>query len=135
MKVMVVEDMFAHKLVAMYERMGKANRDIFDVWFFAEKNWPINAEIIRKRTDMPFKDFLQKCIGMLEKLPNRSILAGIGELLDVKQKDWVRIKLKSEAVFQLKLMLEHEKTITNTSKNVLIYTFFTYIFYDREKKS
>jgi predicted nucleotidyltransferase component of viral defense system len=34
MKVMVREDMAAHKLVAMFERMGKTNRDIFDVWFF-----------------------------------------------------------------------------------------------------
>src|SRR3989344_3181841 len=31
MKVMVKEDMFAHKLCAMYERIGKANRDIFDI--------------------------------------------------------------------------------------------------------
>ena len=31
MKVMVREDMFAHKLCAMHERMGKTNRDIFDV--------------------------------------------------------------------------------------------------------
>ena len=31
MKVMVKEDMFAHKLVAMYERLGKTNRDIFDM--------------------------------------------------------------------------------------------------------
>jgi predicted nucleotidyltransferase component of viral defense system len=109
MKVMVIEDMFAHKLVAMYERMGKANRDIFDVWFFAERNWPINTEIIRKRTDMPFKDFLHKCIEMLEKLSNRNILAGMGEILDAKQKDWVRMKLKNEVIFQLKLKLEHEK--------------------------
>jgi predicted nucleotidyltransferase component of viral defense system len=34
MKVMVQADMAAHKLVAMIERIGKSNRDIFDVWFF-----------------------------------------------------------------------------------------------------
>ncbi len=34
MLVMKKEDMFAHKLVAMTERTGMANRDIFDVWFF-----------------------------------------------------------------------------------------------------
>jgi len=109
MKVMVREDMFAHKLVAMYERIGKANRDIFDVWFFAQKDWLINKEIIEKRNGMSFKDFLQKCIVALEKLSDRNILAGMGELLDAKQKDWVRTKLKSEVVFQLKLRLEHEK--------------------------
>lgn len=109
MKVMIREDMFAHKLVAMYERMGEANRDIFDVWFFAQKDWPINKEIVEKRTEMSFRDFLQKCITELEKLPNRDILAGMGELLDAKQKDWVRAKLKNEIVFQLKLKLENEK--------------------------
>ncbi len=37
MKVMVIEDIFAHKLVAMYKRFGKVNRDIFDVWFLLKK--------------------------------------------------------------------------------------------------
>lgn len=109
MKVMIQEDMFAHKLVAMYERMGKANRDIFDVWFFGQKDWPINKEIIEKRTEMSFNDFLQKCIDALEKLPNRNILAGMGELLDEKRKAWVKAKLRTEVIFQLKLMLENEK--------------------------
>lgn len=109
MKVMIQEDMFAHKLVAMYERMGKANRDIFDVWFFGQKDWPINKEIIEKRTEMSFKDFLQKCIEALEKLPNRDILAGMGELLDEKQKVWVKAKLRTEVIFQLKLRLENER--------------------------
>jgi predicted nucleotidyltransferase component of viral defense system len=109
MKVMVPEDMFAHKLVAMYERMGKANRDIFDVWFFLQRDWPINKEIVEKRTAMPFKNFLQKCINILEKLPDRGLLAGMGELLDAKQKDWVRTKLRTETIFQLKLKLESEK--------------------------
>ncbi|MEX2054065.1 MAG: nucleotidyl transferase AbiEii/AbiGii toxin family protein [Candidatus Colwellbacteria bacterium] len=108
MKVMIQKDMFAHKLVAMYERMGKANRDIFDVWFFGQKDWPINKGIIEKRTKMSFGGFLKKCIEALEKLPNRDILAGMGELLDGKQKVWVKTKLKDEVVFQLKLRLENE---------------------------
>jgi hypothetical protein len=109
MKVMIREDMFAHKLVAMHERIGKANRDIFDVWFFLQNNWPINKEIIEKRTEMSFKDFLQKCIEVLEKLTDRNILAGMGELLDAKHKDWIRAKLRTETIFQLKLKLEDEK--------------------------
>lgn len=109
MKVMVREDMFAHKLVAMYERMGKANRDIFDVWFFAQKDWPINKEIIEKRTGMSFKNFLQKCIEALEKLSERNILAGMGELLDEKQKTWAKTNLKKDVLFLLKLKLENEK--------------------------
>jgi predicted nucleotidyltransferase component of viral defense system len=36
--------MFAHKLVAMYERIGKTSRDIYDVWFFLSERFPINKE-------------------------------------------------------------------------------------------
>lgn len=107
MKVMVREDMFAHKLVAMRERIGKANRDIFDVWFFLNNDWPVNKEIIEKRTGILFKDFLKKCVEALEKLPNRGVLAGMGELLDEKQKIWAKAKLRSEVIFQLKLKLEN----------------------------
>ena len=105
MLVMIREDMFAHKLVAMHERMGKANRDIFDVWFFLRNDWPINKEIVEKRTDMSFKGFLRKCVEALQKLPDRGILAGMGELLDDKQKAWVKVNLRKDTIFLLKLKL------------------------------
>lgn len=106
MQVMVREDMFAHKLVALFERMGRTNRDIYDVWFFLKNRWPINGEIITKRTNTSLKEFLLQCIRGLEKLPNRNILSGIGELLGEKQKIWARGNLKKETLFLLKLMLE-----------------------------
>ena len=37
MLVMVKPDMFAHKLMAMYERIGKTSRDIYDVYFLMIK--------------------------------------------------------------------------------------------------
>jgi predicted nucleotidyltransferase component of viral defense system len=109
MKVMIKEDMLAHKLCAMYERIGKTNRDIFDVYYFLHNNWPVNKEIIESRTEMSYKDFLQKCIDLLEKVSDRNILSGMGELLDEKQKVWVKTKLRSETIFLLKLALENEK--------------------------
>ncbi len=106
MKVMIREDMAAHKLVAMFERIGKTNRDIFDVWFFLKNNWPINEKIIEQRTGTTMQHFLQKCIDVLEKMGDRGILSGIGELLDTKQKAWAKEKLRSETIFLLKLKLE-----------------------------
>ncbi len=106
MKVMIRGDIAAHKMVAMFERFGTTNRDIFDVWFFLQNDWPVNKEIIEKRTGMLFKKFLEKCIDLLEKMDNSNILSGMGELLDEKQKDWARAKLRDEAIFQLKLKLE-----------------------------
>ncbi|NQU17527.1 MAG: nucleotidyl transferase AbiEii/AbiGii toxin family protein [Candidatus Saganbacteria bacterium] len=107
MKVMVKEDMAAHKLVAMCERIGKTNRDIFDVYFFLSNNWKINKEIVEKRAKMPFGKFMQKCIVLLEKMSSRNILSGIGELLNEKQKAWVKSKLVAETVFLLKLNLDN----------------------------
>ncbi len=108
MKVMVQEDMVAHKMVAMYERMGKANRDIFDVWFFLHNNWPVNKKIIEQRTNMSYQEFLQKCIEKLENLSDRNILSGMGELLNQNQKTWAKAKLRNEALFLLRLALSSE---------------------------
>lgn len=109
MKVMIKEDMFAHKIVAMYERIGTTNRDIFDVCFFLQNNWDINRKIVEKRTEMPFKEFLQKCIELLEEMDDKNILSGMGELLNNKQKAWAKAKLRTETIFLLKLKLENEK--------------------------
>lgn len=107
MLVMVREDMFAHKIVAMQERMGKTNRDIFDVWFFLKNNWPINKEMIEKRSGPTFEKFLDKCVEDLKKINNQDILAGIGELLDEKQKSWTKDNLIKDTIFLLRLKLEN----------------------------
>jgi len=109
MLVMVKEDMFAHKLMAMYERIGKTSRDIFDVYFFYKKGWDINKKIVEERSKMSFKETLAKCISMLEEMDNKHTLDGLGELLTEPQKDWARAKLKDETIFLLKLVLSNEK--------------------------
>ena len=109
MKVMVREDIFAHKMVAMYERGDTANRDVFDIWFFLQNNWPVNKGIIEKRTSLSYKEFLQKIIDELEKDEGRDMLSGMGELLETeKEKDWIRGKLRNETIFLLKLALSNE---------------------------
>lgn len=106
MRVMVQEDMVANKLVAMYERIGTTNRDIYDVWFFFHNHFPINTAIIERRTNMQYIPFLHKCIEALENVNDRTILSGIGELLTAKQKAWVKAKLKTETIFLLKLAIQ-----------------------------
>jgi len=109
MVVMTKEDMLAHKLCAMYERIGKTNRDIFDVYFFLHNNWHVNKKIVENRMNIPYKYFLQKSIEAIEKVTDRNILSGMGELLDTKQKSWAKSKLRTETIFLLKLALENEK--------------------------
>ncbi|MFA6554284.1 MAG: nucleotidyl transferase AbiEii/AbiGii toxin family protein [Candidatus Paceibacterota bacterium] len=109
MLVMVQEDMFAHKLMAMFERIGKTSRDIFDVQYFAKNNWPINRKIVEERSGVPYKEALEKCIAMLESMDNKHILDGLGELITDSQKDSARAKLKTDTIFLLKVMHDNEK--------------------------
>lgn len=109
MQVMVQADMAAHKLCALYERLGKTNRDIYDVSFFLRHNWPINKKIVAERMNMPYINFLKKLLENMEKFNDANILAGMGELLNEKQKTWVKNKLKSDLVFLLKLAVSDEK--------------------------
>jgi len=109
MLVMVQEDMFAHKLMAMLERIGKTSRDIFDVEYFAKNNWLINRKIVEERSGVSYKEALEKCIEVLEKMDNEHILDGLGELLTDAQKDSARAKLKADTIFILKVMHSSEK--------------------------
>jgi predicted nucleotidyltransferase component of viral defense system len=109
MQVMIREDMAAHKLCAMYERIGKTNRDIFDVQFFLSHDWPVNKKIVAERRGMSYQEFLKKAIAVMEKFNDNNIVSGMGELITEKQKDWIKAKLKSETLFSLRLALEKEK--------------------------
>ena len=109
MLVMVPEDMFAHKLMVMHERIGKTSRDIYDVWFFLQHRFPINKEIVEQRLKMTFDQLLQNCISQLEEMSNRHILDGVGELLTTSQKDWAKAKFREDVISLLKLRLEREK--------------------------
>lgn len=106
MLVMTKPDMFAHKLMAMSERIGKTSRDIYDVWFFLKNRFPINKEIIEARSGISFDSMLDKWISQLENLTNRKILDGIGEFLTPRQKDWAKEKLRQETIALLQLRKE-----------------------------
>lgn len=106
MLVMVKEDMYAHKLMAMLERVGKTSRDVYDVYFFEQNGWEINKTIVETRSKKPFKETLVQCIELLENMDNKHILDGLGELLTQPQKDWARAKLREEAVFLLKIKID-----------------------------
>lgn len=116
MNVMVEQDMVAHKMVALYERMGKANRDVFDVWYFLKNHASINIKIIEQRTGMSYSDFLKACIKGLEGLDKKQSLSGLGQLLTEQQKVWCKVHLIPDIVFLLRLALNSEESISNRSR-------------------
>ncbi len=106
LKVMVQSDMFSHKLCALLDRNTLTNRDVFDTWFFMQKQTPVNKEIVEFRMRMPFEDYLQKCIDQLEKTTDKGMLQGLGEILDPEMKKFVGSKLRSETINLLKFYKE-----------------------------
>ncbi len=102
MLVMVRKDIFAHKLVALLDRRGFANRDLFDLWFFFKNNWQINKEIVELRTKKKFKDYLKDCIKQVKGVNETYILQGLGEVLDAQQRKWVKNSLKKDLIFLMR---------------------------------
>ena len=106
MQVMVAPDMFAHKLCALLDRGEITNRDIFDSWFFMQKQTSINKKIVEIRMKMPLADHIQKCIDHLESMNDRGMLNGLGELMNEDMKKFVRTKLRIETISLLRFYKE-----------------------------
>ena len=98
MRVMVKEDMFAHKLCALLDRTEITSRDVFDCWFFLKERTSINKEIVESRMGMPIEDYLDKCVASIQDLSEKSLISGLGELTDGDMKDFVRHGLKDELI-------------------------------------
>lgn len=106
MLMMKKQDMVAMKLSAILTRKRFAARDLFDLWFFLKNDWPINKIIVKKTTGLNLKQALIEAAKKIKKVKKNQLLQGLGELLEERQKTWVKEKLKEELIFQLKLRLE-----------------------------
>lgn len=95
--------LFASKLAALTSRNETAMRDIYDIHYFAQRNWDINAEIIKKRTSKTIKEYLADCIVFINKTKDNQILKGLGELVEgEKEKERIKSRLKTDSIFMLK---------------------------------
>lgn len=106
-KVMTLKNMFSHKLCALTDRSSIVNRDIFDCWFFMTRHTPVKESIIEQRTNKKLSGYLQECIQAIEKMPDKSLLDGIGELADAKMKSFVKNKLRTEVLDLLRFYKEY----------------------------
>jgi len=102
MKVMIESDMFAHKLCALQDRSMLVSRDIFDTWFFMNRKTPVNISLIEERMQIPYKEYMQECIHLIEKMKESRLLQGLGELMDSEMKMFVRNTLKIDTITLLK---------------------------------
>lgn len=104
------ETLFANKLVALIGRKNIAMRDVYDIYFFSENNWDIDEKIISFWTGKKMKSYLGECVKKVEKINDRAILQGLGEVLEDKDKIWAKNNLKKETVFLLK---NYQKTLNH----------------------
>ena len=94
--------MAAHKFCAVLDRKILQNRDLYDIWFMMEKDFPVNEEIIKLRTGKKLKTYLTDILKMIRKLPAKyDLLNGLGEVMDNSRKDWV----KGNLLKQIEIML------------------------------
>jgi len=106
MKVMSLTDMFANKLCALLGRKELTNRDIFDCWFFMSHQTAVNQTIVEQKVGKPLSDYLQDCIDVIENMPNKSLLDGLGELVSQELKAFIRNKLRFELITLLRFYKE-----------------------------
>lgn len=101
MRVMVKEDMFAHKLCALLDRTEITSRDVFDCWFFLKERTSINKAIVESRMGMSIEQYIDKCIERVKDISEKSLISGLGELTEGEMKNFVRKGLKNELIILL----------------------------------
>ena len=106
MNVMVKPDLFAHKMCALLDRKTLTNRDIFDIYYFMNQKTPINRIIVEQRMGKQFSEYIDLCIARIEKINSKSLLTGLGDLVDVNLKEFVKTKLKTETIQLMKMYRE-----------------------------
>ncbi len=99
--------MFAHKLCALLDRKPMANRDIFDGWFFMQKQTRVNIALVENRMNMSWPDYMQAILDALEKKDPRGLLDGLGQLMDQKTKIFVKKELLPEMIRLLNFYKEY----------------------------
>ncbi len=103
MLVATKESMFAGKLVALTQRKEFVSRDLYDAHFFLVQRWDIDTDVLDAYGVKSLKEYLERCIAFVETIPDKTLLAGLGELIDEKDKIFVKSQLKSDTVFLLKV--------------------------------
>ena len=106
MKVMKLEYMFTHKLMAVLDRNSLTSRDIFDCWFYMKQRTALIQPILDARLKDSFEEYMDKCIEVVSGIKQNRILDGIGELLEPQLKNWIKTNLIAEFISLAKMYKE-----------------------------
>lgn len=111
MLVMVQEDIFANKLLALTHRVSPSARDLFDINYFLSKGWDVNIGLVEKFTGKDFFEYMEELPIFIRESFNRSnIHLGLGELLaGQSERDFVKRKLIDDTVNKLEFFIDSYK--------------------------
>ena len=99
--------LLTNKIVALTDRKAPVARDLFDVCYFLKLGYPLTEELIKERTGKSAEEYLGGLARFIEKnFSEKNILYGLGEILEEKQKEWVRKELIKETVEDIKKRLK-----------------------------
>ncbi len=103
MKIADETTIFTNKLIALGDRKNPVARDVFDVYYFLKTGFSLNEELIRERTGKNLDDFLTFLSTYIKKkFSKKNILLGLGEVLEEKQKEWIRQNLINDVLELIK---------------------------------
>ncbi len=106
------ETMFAHKLVALYDRYQQngsiAGRDLYDIHHYLQLGFKINTAVIKERTGTEVDDYLRTLLKFInDQITQRIIDQDLNFLLDYKKFKAIRQTLKTETIALLRDRLAH----------------------------
>ena len=105
-KAMDKPSIFANKLVAIMDRDNFASRDLRDIYFFFEHHFAINSDLISERTGKTTKEYIYELHDFVSWLSTNHIIdANLGIVLNHKQKDRAKTKLKNWVLGYLNILL------------------------------
>jgi len=105
-KILNQSDAFATKLLACTTRNRLANRDFYDAYFYLKKGIIPNEKIIESSINKNLSSYLKFLVEFIEKnISSKTILHGLGELTDEKQKVWTKNNLKKELINRLDYLI------------------------------
>jgi len=95
-----------NKIIALTDRPIPVARDLFDAYYFLKLGFPLNEKLIREGTGRTLKEYLAFLGPFIERTyTQRNILHGLGDVLDTKQKTWVKTELKKEVQKEIEKLI------------------------------
>lgn len=102
MKIADQATVLTNKMVALTNRRQPVPRDLFDIYYFLKLGFPANEKLIKERTQKNIAEYRDFLISFIKKYYTpKNVLHGLGEVLEKKQKEWVKKELISQTIKEL----------------------------------